>query len=155
MVTLYVGAASTPPGDDDSYERSTEAAMSSELAEPFVVESTPRQSAQTRRRRKPRPVERRPQISDSTDCVAPAMLPEADTTEYLVSHEGPSAATPGDDQLPEEDIDDGYGERRHHELVARVDDVFSGRAGAPWRRVYPVRRRAISFGNQHHRRWTR
>ena len=73
---------------------------------------------------------------------------------FGISREAGSPTTP-DEQLREVALDDGgYDELAHDEFVVHADDVFAGRAGISWRRVYPARRQFTGFGKQHQRRWS-
>jgi hypothetical protein len=85
------------------------------------------------------------------------MLTDADPTEELVSHdELRRPGAPDRTDTPEGVLDDdGYDDPSHEESVVLADDLFAGRAGVSWRRVYPSPRRLANSGYQDQRRCPR
>jgi hypothetical protein len=172
MVTLYVAAPGAAAADDAP---AGQAAPSSQPAVPasataeqaFSAGNGIRQAKPTlRRRRKPRPAERSPRFSDTPPApvrpeadlahVASSVLTDGELTKEWVSHDEPLSAAPDTSELREETLDEyGDHEKSHEKFVVHADNVFAGRAGVTWRRVYPLRSRLTSSGNQRHRRWRR
>jgi hypothetical protein len=162
MVTLYVGAPGATAVDDDpaghpapSSEPDPSSAKPDEAlqVDGYVHGEQPR----ARRRRKGRPVDWAPRLFDSScelNPTAPGSLADAHPTGQL-SREERWAATADDDHVCDAVPGrDGNEELMQNELVADANQVFAGRAGASWRRVYPARYRLTSPVKQHQRRWS-
>jgi hypothetical protein len=107
------------------------------------------------RRRKPRPLGRPAWASDDP-LASPRVQGEvAPVGRTELVDADPAADMPDEEEPHGELLDDGCRELPADELVVHADDVFAGRAGLSWRRVYPTHRGLASFGNQPQRRWSR
>jgi PASTA domain len=162
MVTLYVAApAAVAAEESPDLQPTRDAAVSPRAAAHASLSAGGVQHAKLRRR-KPRPPET-PSRLDTTpapaglDANSALALPDGRPVEEWISQdEVASPAAPDDRELFDGVPDDEPTEDlSHDEFVLHADDVFAGRAGVPWRRVYPAGRRLTSYRNQRQRRWRR
>jgi hypothetical protein len=157
MVTLYVAAPGPAPADEGaagSPAGSSESEVPSAAPDDaLALESGEhRTEVRPRRRRKRRPADLSPRVFDTPPApvrpevnlapVASGMLTEEQPTDEWASDEALRIDDPCGSNTPDGVRDhDGDVELPHHELVVQAIEVFAGRAGVPWPRVYPTRRR--------------
>jgi PASTA domain len=168
IVTLYVAAPGPTPAGGDAIEPPVppaEATVPQHHAERSVVAETSQPSAEPslRRRRKPRPTQQAQQTVDTLPPTVPLQthpapspaLTEPDPFEQVALEDPSWPEAPGEDQLSD-DGDDAETELDgllDDELLARVEDLFSGRVGTSWRRAYPHRRHIATSHNPDERSW--
>jgi hypothetical protein len=167
MVTLYVAAPRAVPVDETP---DPQPARESAVWSPVTAQASPpdrrdqHPKARQRRRRKPGLAERPSGAIDTSPAPlrlgadpAPAasVLTDADPTEESISHQETPSPAAEDRGLLDQVLDEPTEELSYDAFVACANDVFAGRAGVSWRRVYPTRRLLASSRNQHHRRSNR
>lgn len=156
ILTLYVAAPGVTPLDAD-HQPPVEACASSAGPQQAVAATngTKRAEEHRARRRTPRPAARATRVLNASSApVAPTLFVDPQATEERI-FDGDVPVTEADAPRDEAPEDDGDGERPQDDLLVDVDEVFAGRTGVGWRRVYPPRRWLTTSGNQHPRRWSR
>jgi hypothetical protein len=170
MVTLYVAARGPAPAPEPSAgdpAGSFDATPpSNPVSQALDAEDGVRRSEPSRRRRRKSRPGAQPRTAFATPLVplrqeapvattAPSLpATEPPTGEWAEAHEAPSVGPPDSHTLadPASD-DDGHADVENDEFLVHANDVFAGRAGVSWRRVYPASRRRTRSG--HDRRWAR
>jgi hypothetical protein len=168
-VTLYVAAPGAAQAEGDADEGHSEVREPGGAAPPLAAtaqERSPQVRPRTRRPRKPGGAAGAPQLSETPPAPVPphsrpssaarAQDAETDRTRERDYPSPAQTSVPSDgeephEEMPDERAGDGF---THEELVAQVDDLFAGRAGAGlagWRRVYP--RPPVSLATSNRRRW--
>jgi PASTA domain len=157
VVTLYVGAPGAAANGDQGGEqaaREVEHQPQAATEETPLAPGEPQVLPTERRRRKPRP----PMLGSA------ALALDGDPRQQWIGSADIAPSEAPDQHEPQDEaLDDPEDERRlthaDEELVTHADDVLAGRAGSPWRRVYPSRGRlkrepvaVTSHINQRHRR---
>jgi hypothetical protein len=162
MVTLYVGAPGAAAGEEspDPPPAPSVEGVASAVAMASVVVSEDRAEEaypKVRRRRKPGLAQGRPRSAldaarsavgrDAGDCCGDvAALAEEATHTWLETAAAsapvaPRPAVSGQDTAVAEVLDE-------EELVALAEEIFAGRAGVSWRRLYPTRASFSRTGNK-------
>ena len=151
MVILHVAAPALAAADEDpngqlrASDPSFPSAAGAQAREPEAdaAQARPR-SRQSRKRRladKPLRVIGAPPAPgrwERQPAPGPPALPsDACSTGQSISDA--DAAAPAEEEMGEGALGE-EGTDEHEELVVQADDVFAGRAGASWRRVYPTGR---------------
>jgi len=146
LVTLHVAA---PGGAEEDAKAATQSVAVENPLLPQRDRGEPASTVQAgaKRRRKPGSTKRKAHGLDS---------PPAPTPRLPANYDAPDALDYGDwatREIERGDSDDeqsmpenpGSEDSTGEEFVVRAEELFAGRAGSPWRRMYPQRRRGTDL----------